>query len=90
MGHRSPVAQRALTRLSSPRGALLVLGLVLLAALLVWVPASRATTATAYFSSTNGIYAGDEVRVLGVPVGKITSIHAERDRVKVELKIDAG
>jgi phospholipid/cholesterol/gamma-HCH transport system substrate-binding protein len=46
------------------------------------------TSAVAYFRSTNGIYAGDEVRVLGVPVGKIKSITAEGQRVRVEFEFD--
>ncbi|HWJ82505.1 MAG TPA: MCE family protein [Nocardioides sp.] len=46
------------------------------------------THLVAYFASTDGIYAGDEVRVLGVPVGKIDEITPEQGRVRVELHID--
>lgn len=45
-------------------------------------------TVTAYFAQFKGIYVGDDVTVRGVPVGKITSIQPEADRVKVELHID--
>ena len=34
-------------------------------------------TATAYFSNTSGMFVGDQVRILGVPVGKITKIDPE-------------
>ncbi|MEC3913625.1 MCE family protein [Nocardia sp. CDC160] len=45
---------------------------------------------TAYFPSTNGLYAGDEVRVLGVKVGRIDSIDPGKDRVTVKLTVDRG
>jgi phospholipid/cholesterol/gamma-HCH transport system substrate-binding protein len=43
---------------------------------------------TAYFTSTNGIYPGDNVRILGVPVGRIVSIEPQPDRAKVSFWID--
>ncbi|GAB2972042.1 MCE family protein [Nocardioides montaniterrae] len=49
---------------------------------------SQRTDVTAYFSSTDGIYAGDEVRVLGVPVGKIDSIKPVDGKVEVKLHVD--
>jgi phospholipid/cholesterol/gamma-HCH transport system substrate-binding protein len=42
----------------------------------------------AYFDNSNGIYPGDEVRILGVPVGKIDSIQPQPDRVKVSFWFD--
>jgi phospholipid/cholesterol/gamma-HCH transport system substrate-binding protein len=50
--------------------------------------ASR-TTVTAYFENTNGMYPGDEVRILGVPVGKIASIEPQPLQAKVTFWIDA-
>ncbi|MFL6024098.1 MAG: MCE family protein [Marmoricola sp.] len=87
---RSSAVSRALTMASGPRGVAVVLACLLAAALLVFLPGMRSTDAVAYFAHTNGIYAGDEVRVLGVPVGKVTKITAERDRVRVEFKFDHG
>jgi phospholipid/cholesterol/gamma-HCH transport system substrate-binding protein len=46
------------------------------------------THAVAYFANSNGLYAGDEVRILGVPVGKIDSIEAQPDRVKISFWFD--
>lgn len=42
----------------------------------------------AYFSNGSGLYAGDEVRVLGVQVGKVTSVKPSGTQVRVELKVD--
>jgi phospholipid/cholesterol/gamma-HCH transport system substrate-binding protein len=52
-----------------------------------WNRADR-TELVAYFASTDGIYAGDEVRVLGVPVGKIDDIETEDGKVRVEFHVD--
>ena len=42
-----------------------------------------------YFANSNGIFAGDEVRILGVPVGKIDKIEPEPQRVKISFWYDA-
>ncbi|ORA76845.1 mammalian cell entry protein [Mycolicibacter kumamotonensis] len=46
------------------------------------------THASAYFDSANGIYSGDEIRILGVRVGEITKITPEPERVKVDFWFD--
>jgi phospholipid/cholesterol/gamma-HCH transport system substrate-binding protein len=55
---------------------------------------ARRTEVTVYFASTDGIYSGDEVRVLGVPVGKIDSITPvdgpSGPMVRVRLHVDGG
>jgi phospholipid/cholesterol/gamma-HCH transport system substrate-binding protein len=43
---------------------------------------------TAYFASTTAIYPGDEVRVVGVKVGRIASIQPVGTQSKVTLDID--
>jgi phospholipid/cholesterol/gamma-HCH transport system substrate-binding protein len=43
------------------------------------------TNAVAYFDNSNGIYPGDNVIILGVPVGKIDRIEPQRDRVKINF-----
>ena len=43
----------------------------------------------AYFANSTGIFAGDEVRILGVPVGKIDSIEPQPQRVKITFWYDA-
>ncbi|WP_433728458.1 MCE family protein [Nocardia sp. CA-129566] len=79
---------------TAPRWAR-VLALVIIAALVVvggWTLVSRIgkTSVTAYFPSTNGLYAGDDVRVLGVKVGRIDSIDPGKDKVRVEMTLDRG
>ena len=44
---------------------------------------------TAYFANTNGIFVGDQVRILGVPVGKVTKIEPEPLRAKVTFYYDS-
>jgi phospholipid/cholesterol/gamma-HCH transport system substrate-binding protein len=51
-------------------------------------PTSK-TWVVAYFDNTNGLFRGDDVRVLGVPVGKITDIQPEPQRAKVTFWVDA-
>ncbi|MGY2121929.1 MCE family protein [Nocardia gipuzkoensis] len=77
-----------------PRWAL-VLAVVVVAALVVavaWTGLTQigTTQVTAYFSSTSGLYAGDDVRVLGVKVGRIDAIEPGADRVKVTMTLDRG
>jgi phospholipid/cholesterol/gamma-HCH transport system substrate-binding protein len=43
---------------------------------------------TGYFANSNGLYVGDEVRVLGIPVGKIDRIEADPDRAKITFWVD--
>ncbi|SDD01530.1 MCE family protein [Rhodococcus tukisamuensis] len=42
---------------------------------------------TAYFTSTTGLYVGDDVRVVGVDVGRVTGISPDGDRMRVQLKL---
>ncbi|AQA05448.1 mammalian cell entry protein [Mycobacterium sp. MS1601] len=69
-------------------GALLVACLVA-GLVVVWRPGAVARTdVVAYFPSTNGLYEGDEVRILGMPVGRIETITPEPQRVKVTFWVD--
>ncbi len=47
------------------------------------------TSVTAYFTSTNGIFVGDDVKILGVSVGKIDQIVPEGPQVKVDFHYDS-
>ncbi|WP_319456942.1 MULTISPECIES: virulence factor Mce family protein [unclassified Mycobacterium] len=72
-------------------GLAAVLALVLVAGVAVtwhtWRAISR-TTVVAYFANSNGIFPGDDVRILGVPVGKIDTIEPQPERVKVTFWFD--
>ncbi|MGO4614164.1 virulence factor Mce family protein [Nocardia sp. 2YAB30] len=77
-----------------PRWVFVLAG-VLVAALVAvgaWNGITRIGTTgiTAYFPSTSGLYKGDDVRVLGVQVGRIDSIEPGSDRVKVKMTLDRG
>jgi phospholipid/cholesterol/gamma-HCH transport system substrate-binding protein len=67
-----------------------VLALVLAGALWwIGMPAAG-TRITAYFAKAVGVYPDSEVKVLGVGVGRITSVEPIGDRVRVELTVDDG
>lgn len=71
-------------------GLVIVLVLILAAgfaaAITVTTDIAR-TKFVAYFENTNGLFVGDEIRVLGVPVGEIESIEAEPQQAKVSFWI---
>jgi phospholipid/cholesterol/gamma-HCH transport system substrate-binding protein len=46
------------------------------------------TKITAYFENSNGIYPGDDVRILGVPVGEIETIEPQPQRAKITFWVD--
>jgi phospholipid/cholesterol/gamma-HCH transport system substrate-binding protein len=46
------------------------------------------THLVAYFDNSNGIFVGDEVRIVGVPVGEIDKIEPEPQRVKISFWLD--
>ncbi|WP_243638921.1 MCE family protein [Streptacidiphilus pinicola] len=66
-----------------------VLALVVGAVVAFW-PQQRTVRVTAYFTRTVGIYPGSDVRVLGIPVGRVVSITPQGSRVQVVLEYDAG
>ncbi|MCX2931783.1 MCE family protein [Mycobacterium sp. CVI_P3] len=81
----------------SPRIARIALAIPLVALLIAGIVAVTRSSGdpqrihvTAYFANTNGMYVGDEVRVLGVAVGKIVRIEAQPERAKVEFWYDSS
>ncbi|CPR01780.1 virulence factor Mce [Mycobacterium bohemicum DSM 44277] len=45
-------------------------------------------TYSAYFTEANGLFAGDEIRILGVPVGVVDSIEPQPGGSKVTFSVD--
>ncbi|HWA65783.1 MAG TPA: MCE family protein [Mycobacteriales bacterium] len=45
---------------------------------------------TAYFTESNGIYVGNHVDILGLPVGDVSSVTPQPHQVKVVLSLPAG
>lgn len=86
---RIPREKPARQRFLAAAGALLALVLAVSAAAAFW-PRQADKHLTAYFPETTGLYTGDRVEVLGVPVGKIDSITPDGGRVKVTMSYDPG
>ncbi len=54
-----------------------------------WTTAlGQAKTVTAYFDDVSGLFVGNDVAVLGMPVGRITEVEPQGTRVKVVFTID--
>src|SRR5262245_29439162 len=69
--------------------ALLAVCLVAAIAVVVWQRAGIGETEmTAYFENSNGIYEGDDVLIVGVPVGKIDKIEPQPQRSKITFQVD--
>jgi phospholipid/cholesterol/gamma-HCH transport system substrate-binding protein len=73
-------------------GLAVVLVVLLAAGVFVLVRGSQTinrTNVVAYFENSNGIFVGDDVTILGVPVGRIAAIEPEPDRVRVSFWYDS-
>ncbi|MGH3501247.1 MAG: MCE family protein [Nocardioidaceae bacterium] len=71
-----------------------LIALVLVAALVAvfaWTmrPSPPTRELTAYFPQTVALYSGSDVRILGVPVGKVDSVKPQGERVKVTMHYKA-
>ena len=53
-----------------------------------WTQVAR-NTYTAYFANTNGLYVGDEIRILGVAVGTVDKIEPQPRSARVTFSVDA-
>ncbi|MDT5391580.1 MAG: phospholipid/cholesterol/gamma-HCH transport system substrate-binding protein, partial [Mycobacterium sp.] len=53
-----------------------------------WKGVSR-NVFTAYFPNTNGLYTGDEIRILGVAVGTVEKIEPQPNTTKVTFSVDS-
>jgi phospholipid/cholesterol/gamma-HCH transport system substrate-binding protein len=78
-----------LRRVAKVRAATL-LALVLLGCMAAAIVHERTdgVAVTAYFAQTKGLYEGDSVTFLGVPIGTVTSIEPGHENVRVEMEID--
>jgi phospholipid/cholesterol/gamma-HCH transport system substrate-binding protein len=69
--------------------AVVALGSVLFVGWRIYT-ATTTTSVTAYFNNTSGIYIGDDVKIMGVNVGKIDQIEPDGDRIKVDFHYDSS
>ena len=56
---------------------------------LIW-PGRTGHKVIGYFSSAVGLYPGDDVRIVGVPVGSIESIEPQAEAVKITMDVKDG
>ena len=80
LGKFGPVAAKV--------GAVVIVGLLVVAAVMAFKPGSEQKILEASFPRTVSIYEGSEVRVLGVPIGTITSVEPAGTTVKVTMEYD--
>jgi phospholipid/cholesterol/gamma-HCH transport system substrate-binding protein len=73
-----------------PKPIVIALVLVLLVgAFLLLRPGTETRTVTAHFSRAVSIFEDTEVRILGVPVGRVTAVVPEGNTVRVEMEYDS-
>jgi phospholipid/cholesterol/gamma-HCH transport system substrate-binding protein len=68
----------------------LVLALIVVGIIVVTSGGSKTRHVTAYFTSTVGLYVGNDVRILGVKVGSIDSITPDGKQVKVVMSYNGS
>jgi phospholipid/cholesterol/gamma-HCH transport system substrate-binding protein len=68
-------------------GVITALVVALIGGLYVLWPRVGTHTVVGYFTSATGLYPGDDVRVVGVPVGSVESISPEVDAVKITMRV---
>ncbi|NMM82960.1 mammalian cell entry protein [Rhodococcus sp. SRB_17] len=71
-------------------GAGAMVAVLLAGAAYLFIPGLGKNKISAHFTSTTGLYEGDEVRVLGVNVGKVTKIEPRDRDTYVEMKVDSS
>ena len=79
-----------MSRIMNVRALAAVAAGIVIAGLLVAMGMSSSRSASAYFTSATGLYVGDEVRILGVPVGKVDAITPEGPQVRIDFHYDAN
>ncbi|WP_082533703.1 MCE family protein [Marmoricola sp. Leaf446] len=79
---------KTLGKLNPIIAVILVVALVAAALALFW-PGSDKRTVTADFPRTVSLYEGSDVRILGVPVGKVEKVTPVGEAVRVKLQYDA-
>jgi phospholipid/cholesterol/gamma-HCH transport system substrate-binding protein len=69
--------------------SLLAVVALVVAGFVVFGPQDDTKTVSAHFPRTISLFEGNEVRILGVPVGEITAIVPEGNSVRVDMEYDA-
>ncbi len=75
-------------RIATAIGLALILAVAITVVATPWWKSVSRNTYVAYFANTNGLYTGDEVRILGVAVGTVEKIEPQPTAAKVTLTVD--
>ena len=81
--------RRKVVRLATAASLVVILGLAITVVATPWWDRVSKNTFVADFANANGLYTGDEVRILGVAVGRIDEIEPQPDTTKVTFSVDA-
>ena len=75
-------------RIATATGLALVLAAAITVVATPWWKTVSRNTYVAYFANTNGLYTGDEVRILGVAVGTVEKIEPQPSATKVTFSVE--
>ena len=75
-------------RIATATSLVVILAVAITVVATPWWDRVNRDTFVAYFANTNGLYTGDEVRILGVAVGTVEEIEPQPDRTKVTFSVD--
>ncbi|WP_370484860.1 MCE family protein [Mycobacterium sp. pUA109] len=84
-GHRG--GRRRTVRLVTAASLAVILAVAVTVIATPWWDRVATTTYVAYFANTNGLYTGDEVRILGVAVGTVDKIEPQPTAAKVTFSV---
>src|SRR3954466_12731158 len=82
------VSKRAL-RIVTASTLVAVLAVAITVVATPWWKSVASNTYVAYFANTNGLYTGDEVRILGVAVGTVEKIDPQPDAARAPFSVDS-
>src|SRR5262249_55515454 len=71
-------------------GAVVVAAALTAGGVLLYRATNHAKQITAYFAESIGVYPGSTVRVLGVPVGTVSSVQPQGSRVRGTMTLNDG
>ncbi|OBI73494.1 mammalian cell entry protein [Mycobacterium sp. E740] len=75
-------------RIATAATLVILLAVALTVVATPWWDRVAKNTFVAYFANANGLYTGDEVRILGVEVGTVDAIDPQPNRTKVTFSVD--
>jgi len=80
--------RRRIVQITTGISLLVILALAITVVATPWWHHVSKNTYVAYFTNTNGLYTGDEVRILGVAVGTIEKIEPQPNAARVTFSVD--